>query len=325
MGYTEGPNMFNGQDYALQQEWESMLSSRSEYLFGSLLPHQKIPSYVCSFLDMPQADQLYVCGLLSKAQHLEMSLVSKAYQDECKQVICENYEIDEQDEQIRSILPPTFYEIQNRLMHRSFHDPMIHRYVEIVEKMEMASIVYDLSTLNYEKRRFDFDDGQEVYDILVPQNEFSSDLKALEACLLIRNGCLNVPEQYDAYLNGAVDYFCEKAVSDLSAVPENEWTLGASKRGRVAFDMFSQIFKKRGVVLSGKPEGVMAGVLKRTAALLSCQEQFEEGWRGYLVDWFNQLMGPYADSLVERCNWPQKVIEASMPPSIKEDGREERN
>ena len=325
MGYTEGANIFDGQDYALQQEWESMLSLRSEYLFGSLLPHQKIPSYVCSFLDMSQADQLYVCGLLSKAQHLEMSLVSTAYQDECKQLICENYDIDEQDEQIQSILPPTFYEIQNRLMHRSFHDPMMHRYVEIVENMKMVSIAYDLSAFNYEKRRFNLDDGQEFYDILVPQHEFSSDLRALEACLLIRNGCLNVPEQYDVYLNGTVDYFCEKAVSDLLKVPENEWTTGALKRGHLAFDMFSQIFKKRGIVLSGKPESIMAGILKRTVTLLSCQEQFEEGWRGYLVDWFNQLMGPYADSLVERCNRPQKVIGVSIPPLTKEDGREERN
>lgn len=325
MGYTEGENVFDEKDCALQQEWENMLSSRSEYLFGSLLPHQKIPSYVCSFLDMSQADQLYVCGLLSKAQHLEMSLVSTAYQDECKRLICENYEIDEQDEQIRSILPPTFYEIQNRLMHRSFRDPMMHRYVEIVEKMKMASIVYDLSLFNYEKRRFDLDDGQEIYDILDPQNEFMSDLRALEACLLIRNGCLNVPEQYDTYLNGAIDYFCEKAVSDLLTVSESEWTTGALKRGRLAFKMFSQIFKTRGIVFRGKPESIMADMLKRTAALLPCQEQFEESWRGYLVDWFDQLMEPYAVSLVERCNRPQKVIEVSMPPSIKEGGREERN
>ncbi len=324
MGYTEGENAFGEQDFALQQEWINMLKLRSQHLFGNLLPYEKIPSYVCSFLDMSQAEQLFVCGLLDRAQFAEMGIVSAAYYKECKQAICENYETHDQDEQVQSLSHPTVYEIQPRLRHRVFHNPIIDEYVEIVEKIKMAAIVYDLSSVNYEKRRFCLDDGQEIYDILIPQNELISDLRALEACLLVRNGCERVPEEYDTYLNGAVDYFCNMAVSDLSKVPENEWTKGAHKRGRVAANLFMGLFKGRGVVMEGRPENVMAGVLKRTAALLPFQEQFDDKWRGYLVEWFDELMAPYAESLIKRVQCPQKIVNASEQMPIKNDGREAR-
>lgn len=324
MGYKKDNtlNEFDENDFALQHEWIGMLDQRSCDLFGPLLPYKKIPSYACSFVDMSPADQMYICGLLNFEQYLEMKIVSNTYQRECKQIIHDNYETNEQEWQTQSILPPTVYEIQPRLKQPVFHDPIINNYTNIVEKIRWAGIVYDLNSFNYEGRRFNLEDGQENYDILVPKDKFISDMRALEACLLVRNGCLNVPQECDIYLNMAVDHFCGEAVSNLLNVPENNLTQGATKRGQLAYGMFCNIFKGNGIIFTGKRAEIMTNILKNTNNLLSQQKNFNDEWQRYLSNWFNTLMEPYANSLIERMQKPKKVSEHPIQPSSQNTKQE---
>lgn len=325
MGYTQGEilNEFDHQDLALQQKWRDMLSERSKSLFGFVLPHKKNSSLACAFLEMPPVDQMYVCGLLSPLQYLEMSMVSASYMEECQHIIQQNYKDVEQEEALQSLLSPTIYEIRPRLVHVAFHDAIMDKFVEVVEKIKWASIISDLNSFNYEGRMFNFNDEQEVYDILEPKDEFMSDIKALEACLLVRNGCTVVPKEYDVYLGYAVDYFCKEATSCLLSVPENEWTKGSSKRGKLAHQMFVDVFSSRGPSFHGKKEVMMASILKRTLDLLGHQAHFDEDWQKYLKGWFGTLMRPYAKTLAERFARPQKLTEQLLQilPKDKEQER----
>ncbi|MBR5130603.1 MAG: hypothetical protein IKV03_05210 [Alphaproteobacteria bacterium] len=304
-------------------EWLAILLERSYNLFGSLLPHKKLPSLVSAFMDMPQVDQMYLCGLLNDAQFVEMRREAEKYCLECEMLIRNNYEEELHGEQFVSIVAPTFSEIQNRLFDGAFHDPIMNEYVKVVEKIQSASTIYDLNNLNVANDMLSLEDEQKITPIVEKNNPFVSDMRALEICLLIRNGCLLVPEEHNAYLNGAVNRFCLDALSVLKNVPENEYTLGASQRAEWSYGLLGSLFRGDGLILKGQSELIMGDILKGTQALLAFQSNYDKEWRDYLVKWFDDLMLPYSCSLVERVGGAQKVSDQKRFP--KEDNGRERD
>ena len=161
MGYTRqhilSDNMINLRKQQ-QNEWQKLLTQRTHNLFEPLTPHEQFPAYLSSFIDMPQVGQLYICGLLNDHQFTELSLESIKYHSECEQVIRENFVDELQEEQIASIMPPTIYEIQSRLSNPAFHDPIIDKYINIMEQIHTACIMQDLNHLNTKKKFLNLED-----------------------------------------------------------------------------------------------------------------------------------------------------------------------
>lgn len=305
-----------------QNEWIDLLHSHATYKLGPIAPNQKFSTHIGIFVDIPHAKQMQICGLLDNMQAQEMYNESEKYRIECIQYIYDNYEEHLQSEQIDSIMPPTLYEIQPRLSHPVFHDPIIHEYVRIAETVKNATIIYDLNKLNLQQQFLNLDDGQKTQNVFNTDNPLILDTTALKICLLIRNGCEYVPEEYNVYLDKAVDYCCANALSCLKHVPENQLTQGATERGKWAHDLFMQLFQIPHTALQNNRTLVMPHTLETTRNLLSIQPHFEEDWRNYLTNWFDNLMQPYSNSLIQDALSPKKVTPYIIPQPPKEDGRD---
>lgn len=310
---------------AQQNRWKNLLHTQATHKLGIIAPNQRFSTYIGIFADTPQATQLYTCGLLNDIQAQEMYNESEKYRIECLQSIYDNYEESLQPEQIASIIPPTLYEIQPRLLHPVFHDPIIHEYVNIVETVKYASIIHDLNKLNLQQQFLNLEDGQNTDNIFKTDNRLLLDMKAVEMCLHIRNGCEYVPEEYNVHLNKAVDYCCANALSCLKHVPENILTQGATERAKWAHDLFIQLFQVPQAAQQNDRTLVMPHTLETTRNLLSIQPHFEEDWRNYLTNWFDDFMLPYSNSLIQDDLSPKKVTPYIAQQPRKEDGRDRTN
>ena len=310
MAYTFNNPIFSEnfrQNHDQIQKWQTLLDQRAKTLFDFILPHKKLSSHISAFASMPQAGQLYVLGLLNDAQFSHMTQVSEQYHSECVEAIKQSFDESEQSEQVNSILAPTLYEIRPRLIHPAFHHPIMDTYVDVCEKIKWAALIHDADNLNYDNRILSLEDALDTYNVFFENDTFESDARALDTCILLRNSCQIVHPKTDAYLHGSVNRFYMDTISILQGIPENEPTLGATKRSLLAYELFDSLGQNHRSVLTGTREQIMIGVINHTHNMLMSQPEWDNDWKKYLSNWFNEIMTPYSDSLNNRMDRAKKI------------------